>query len=115
METPNRRSSRSNFGAILVCFGLTSAIAIVLLVTALVVWMSYMTGSLIASALIVGGFFALLSYVIYLLAIRDALERFNTQIATIYEVARVVQTGYEWVTEKILLFMNLREELRDKK
>lgn len=106
----NNKTPRGHFVAALVWFGLTTAIAIVLLVAALVVWLSELTGSFIASALLIGGFFAVLSMVIYLLVIRDAMERFRTQLETIYEVARLAQTGYEWIVEKLLLFIRPREE-----
>lgn len=104
----NRRTSRTNYVTTFAFFGLTTTIAIVLLITALVVWLTQLLGSVIASTLLVGGFFAVLSLVIYWLAIRDAVENIRTQFQTVYEVARLAQAGYEWVSEKILLFMNLR-------
>ena len=82
--------------------------------TALVVWLSSVTGSFIVSALILGGLFALLAFVIYLLAIRDAVDHIRSQAETVYEVARAAQTGYEWLTEKVTLFLRLREEFRSK-
>ena len=66
------------------------------------------------SALILGGLFALLAFVIYLLAIRDAVDHIRSQAETVYEVARAAQTGYEWLTEKVTLFLRLREEFRSK-
>ena len=87
---------------------------VLLLLTALVVWLSSVTGSFIVSALILGGLFALLAFVIYLLAIRDAVDHIRSQAETVYEVARAAQTGYEWLTEKVTLFLRLREEFRSK-
>ena len=63
---------------------------------------------------ILGGLFALLAFVIYLLAIRDAVDHIRSQAETVYEVARAAQTGYEWLTEKVTLFLRLREEFRSK-
>lgn len=60
-----------------------------------------MTGSFIVSALILGGLFTLLAFVIYLLAIRDAVDHIRSQAETVYEVARAAQTGYEWSPKRL--------------
>lgn len=75
MGMDNRKTSGGSFVAALVFFVMTASIAIFLLLTALVVWLSEVTGSFILSSLIVGGFFAVLAAVIYLLAIREGVER----------------------------------------
>ena len=105
------KPSGGRFIASLLFFAMTAAIAVLLLLTALVVWLSSVTGSFIVSALIL---FALLAFVIYLLAIRDAVDHIRSQAETVYEVARAAQTGYEWLTEKVTLFLRLREEFRSK-
>ena len=106
------KPSGGRFIASLLFFAMTAAIAVLLLLTALVVWLSSVTGSFIVSALILGGLF--LAFVIYLLAIRDAVDHIRSQAETVYEVARAAQTGYEWLTEKVTLFLRLREEFRSK-
>ena len=106
------KPSGGRFIASLLFFAMTAAIAVLLLLTALVVWLSSVTGSFIVSALILGGLFALLAFVIYLLAIRDAVDHIRSQAETVYEVARAAQTGYEWLTEKVTLFLRLRVEVR---
>lgn len=108
METDNRRSARSHFFSRFVYFGLTTVIAVVMLLTALVVWLTDLMGSVIASTLIIGGFFGILAVVIYQLSIRDAVAEIRAQLETVYEVTGLVKTGYEWVTDKLALFMNLR-------
>lgn len=110
----SRNSSGGNFVASLIFFSLTAVIAIMLIITAIVIWLSDLTGSFILSALIVGGFFAVISLVVYMFAIRDAVDRLQDQVETIYEVAQAAKTGYEWVSEKILLFLKLRDELRSR-
>ena len=92
------KPSGGRFIASLLFFAMTAAIAVLLLLTALVVWLSSVTGSFIVSALILGGLFALLAFVINLLAIRDAVDHNRSQAETVYEVARAAQTGYEWLT-----------------
>ena len=111
MGMDNRKTSGGSFVAALVFFVMTASIAIFLLLTALVVWLSEVTLSLIhiLSSLIVGGFFAVLAAVIYLLAIREGVERIRDQVETVYDVARAAKEGYEWLTDKFLLFMKLRE------
>ena len=108
MGMDNRKTSGGSFVAALVFFVMTASIAIFLLLTALVVWLSEVTGSFILSSL-VGGFFAVLAAVIYLLAIREGVERIRDQVETVYDVARAAKEGYEWLTDKFLLFMKLRE------
>ena len=70
------KPSGGRFIAALLFFATTAGIAILLLLTALVIWLSSVTGSFIASALIAGGFFAVLALLVYLFAIRDA-KRFT--------------------------------------
>ena len=105
------KPSGGRFIASLLFFAMTAAIAVLLLLTALVVWLSSVTGSFIVSALILGGLFALLAFVIYLLAIRDAVDHIRSQAETVYEVARAAQTGYEWLTEKVTLFLRDRKSV----
>ena len=109
MGTDNRKTSGGSFVAALVFFVMTASIAIFLLLTALVEWLSVVTGSCSLSSLIVGGFFAVLAAVIYLLAIREGVERIRDQVETVYDVARAAKEGYEWLTDKFLLLMKLRE------
>ena len=52
------KPSGGRFIAALLFFATTAGIAILLLLTALVIWLSSVTGSFIASALIAGGFFS---------------------------------------------------------
>ena len=68
------KPSGGRFIAALLFFATTAGIAILLLLTALVIWLSSVTGSFIASALIAGGFFAVLALLVYLFAIRDAVS-----------------------------------------
>ena len=110
----NRTSSRRSFVSSFVWLTVTAAIAIVLLLTAVVVWLSQLTGSFIASALILGGFFGVVALLIYLLSVRDAIEQIRTEVETVYEVANAAKAGYEWLSEKIVLFLKLRETMRGK-
>ena len=107
------KPSGGRFIAALLFIATTAGIAILLLLTALVIWLSSVTGSFIASALIAGGFFAVLALLVYLTAIRDAVEQIRRQAETVYEVAHAAQTGYEWLAGKVSLFLKLREELQN--
>ena len=108
------KPSGGRFIAALLFFATPAGIAILLLLTALVIWLSSVTGSFIASALIAGGFFAVLALLVYLFAIRDAVEQIRRQAETVYEVAHAAQTGYEWLAGKVSLFLKLREEFQKK-
>jgi len=96
-----RSSFRSHFGSALIGFALFAIMAILLLLTAFVVWLAERTGSLIIAAALVGAFFAILSTLIYLLVLRDAIRLIGSRLDTVYEVAHTAQTGYEWLTERI--------------
>lgn len=105
-----RNPSGGRFAVALLMFGVSLLMAILLLLTALLVWLTQATGSLIASALIVGGFFALAAVAVYLLSIRETLERLRAQAETVYEVARAARSGYEWVLGKVAMVLSLRGE-----
>ena len=92
------KPSGGRFIAALLFFATTAGIAILLLLTALVIWLSSVTGS----------------FIVYLFAIRDAVEQIRRQAETVYEVAHAAQTGYEWLAGKVSLFLKLREELQKK-
>lgn len=105
---------QGNFAVALICFVLIAATCVVLLITTLVIWLSSLTGSMIAATLIVSGICFVLALMIYLLALRAPLERIQDQIDTIYEVARAARQGYEWVSDRVSMLLKLREILREK-
>ena len=74
MGMDNRKTSGGSFVAALVFFVMTASIAIFLLLTALVVWLSEVTGSFILSSLIVGGFFAVLAAAAYTVRVSAAVR-----------------------------------------
>ena len=53
-----------------------------------------------------------LGALIYLVSIREAVERIRARAETVYEVARIARSGYEWITEKIALLVWLNDALR---
>lgn len=109
METG--KSSGGGFVVVFLLFGTCIAITILMLLTALVVWLSEVTGSFIAATLILSGLFTVASAGIYLLAIREAVERIRTRAETVYEVARAARSGYEWVMRKVTIVTGLLDLL----
>lgn len=103
----NRLPRGGNFLSTLLFFAICATIAILLLVTALLVWLSEAMGSFVAAALVLGASSAVLAGVIYVFSLRDALERIRTELETVYEVARMAKEGYDWVTEKLRLLLSL--------
>ena len=67
-------SPTGNIVTSLIFFGVTAAIAIILFIDAFVMWLASLTGSVAVAALITGGFFAVIAAVVYLLAVRSALN-----------------------------------------
>ena len=106
-----REPSGGRFVVALLLFATSAVIAVLLLLTALVVWLSALTGSFIASTLILGALFGILAAVIYLLSVREVVERIRTRAETVYEVARAARSGYEWLVEKAA-FLFRRERAR---
>lgn len=105
------KSSGGGFVVVFLLFGTCVAITILMLLTALVVWLSEVTGSFIAATLILSGLFAAASAGIYLLSIREAVERIRTRAETVYEVARAARSGYEWILRKVTLVSGLLDLL----
>ncbi|MBE6182490.1 MAG: hypothetical protein E7148_07335 [Rikenellaceae bacterium] len=87
--------------------------AILLLVTATIIWLSAHIGSFTLSALIVGIGFVILTVSIYILSIRRSVEEMREQVKTIYDVAQLVKQGYEWVSGKLDFFIQIRNSLRN--
>lgn len=100
------------FVVVFLLFGTLVGIALLLLLTALVVWLSQVTGSFIASTLILGGAFALLAAGLYLLSIREAVEQIRARAETVYEVARIARSGYEWISGKVSALIGIYDLLR---
>ena len=68
--------------------------SIVLLVAALVAWLSEYVESRALAAFIVGLLFLLLSRLVYILAARRAIEDINERLTTISDVAYAARKGY---------------------
>ncbi len=97
----------------LICFFLAAVMAILLLVTATTIWLSVHIGSFTLSALIVGVFFVILTILIYMLSIRQSVEEIRGRVETIYDVAQLAKHGYEWVSDKLELILQIRNGLRN--
>ena len=67
-----------------------------------------LTGSVAVAALITGGFFAVIAAVVYLLAVRSALNYVRDRIETVYEVASRIKEGYDWLSDKFSFLSFLR-------
>ncbi|WP_419522311.1 hypothetical protein [Alistipes finegoldii] len=101
-------SPTGNIVTSLIFFGVTAAIAIILFIDAFVMWLASLTGSVAVAALITGGFFAVIAAVVYLLAVRSALNYVRDRIETVYEVASRIQEGYDWLADKFSFLSFLR-------
>lgn len=104
----DNQTSPGNIVSTMLFFGVTAAIAIILFIDAFVMWLASLTGSVALAALITGGFFAILAAVIYLLAVRTAMNHIRDRIETVYEVASRVKEGYDWLSDKFSFLSFLR-------
>ena len=78
----------------IIFFVLTSVMAIILLVAALIMWLSELIGSATSSTLIVGGLFTFVAWLIYVLSIKRCIDYIRDRLDTIYDVALSIRNGY---------------------
>lgn len=100
MASPDKKSRAVVLPLIL--FLLTILPAIGLLIAALTIWLSYLFNSAIWACVVVGAGFLLIAIIVYLVSLRGAVKRVQERMETIYETSRAVQSGFEWVNEKIV-------------
>ena len=96
-------SPTGNIVTSLIFFGVTAAIAIILFIDAFVMWLASLTGSVAVAALI-----TVIAAVVYLLAVRSALNYIRDRIETVYEVASRIKEGYDWLSDKFSFLSFLR-------
>ena len=80
----------------LIIGALAAPAAALLLVVALVVWLSEIMGSIIYPCLILGLFFALLATIIYKVSLRDAMREMNERLSVIYDVTKLLSEVVGW-------------------
>ncbi len=106
MSTGNKSAGSGNFFLALLLFCVTAMIAVVLLIV-----VSEWLGSFTWAALLVGGVFVLAAAGIYFFAIKDPVRQIRARIETVYDVARLLKQGYDWVAAKLEFFVRLKHEL----
>ena len=97
----NENQPRRHLITPIVVFGITALIAVVMLLWALVIWLAQLTGSMIWATLILGGVFALIALIVYLDSVRPAVQYISDQLDNIAEMAQIVRSGYNWITDKL--------------
>lgn len=111
MSTNSKSAGGGNFFLALLLFCVLAVMGIVLLIVALVIGVSEWLGSFTWSALLVGGVFLLAAAGIYLLAIKDPVRQIRARVETVYDVARLLKQGYDWVAAKLEFLVRLKNEL----
>lgn len=98
-----------NYGHIapLIYFAATSATAAIMLIITVVIWLAETIGSMRWATLIVSLFFLFVAWLIYMLAVRPALDYIRDRLDTVYDVAYAVQNGYKRAFEYMLKFLDL--------
>ena len=90
----------------LIYFAATAATAAIMLIITVVIWLAEIIGSARWATLIVGSFFLFVAWLIYMLAVRPALDYIRDRLDTIYDVAHAVQNGYKRGFEFLILFLD---------
>lgn len=88
----------------LILFVLTLLSALGLLIAALTIWLSWLFDSTVLSCIVVGSMFLLIAVAIYLAALRGAIKRMQERLETVYQTSRAIQSGFDWINDKILKF-----------
>jgi uncharacterized membrane protein YbhN (UPF0104 family) len=70
---------------------------VILLMTALVIWLTELIGSASLAALCLAGVFLLIAWMIYVVWTRPVVDYINEKLDTIYDVAFAARNGYEVV------------------
>ena len=83
--------------ASIVFFITAATAAVVLFVTALVMWLAELLDSGALAAVIVGAVFALAAWIIYSVSGRRSIRYINDRMETVYEVAYAVRNWYKLV------------------
>ena len=78
----NENQPRRHLITPIVVFGITALIAVVMLLWALVIWLAQLTGSMIWATLILGGVFALIALIVYLVSVRPAVQYISDSSTT---------------------------------
>ncbi|MBQ8552733.1 MAG: hypothetical protein IJ976_01185 [Alistipes sp.] len=90
----------------LIYFGATACLAALMLIVTVVIWLAEAIGSARWATLIVGSFFLFVAWLIYMLAVRPALDYIRNRLDTIYDVAYAVQNGYKRAFDFLLRFLD---------
>ncbi len=90
----------------LVLFVAAAVISTSLLLFAIVLFVGDLLGSLVLSLLLIGVVMATIALVIYRGQLRPMFRAVSLQMQTIYEVASVAQSGYNWVLDTIERFIH---------
>lgn len=90
----NKLQSRSVL-APLVFFAVATAMALIMMIATLVMWLTELIGSATWATLIVGGFFTFVAWLIYVLSVKQSILYVKDRLDTIYDVAFAVRNGYK--------------------
>ena len=92
----------------LLSFAAALMAAVILLMTACVIWLTELIGSASLAALIMAGVFLVVSWVVYIVWTRPVIVYINEKLDTIYDVAFAARNGYKVVKSFALkLFFHL--------
>ena len=87
---------RSGFAALSIVL-LAALAAALLLIVALVVWLSDLMGGILYPCIIVGGFMALIAIIVYNVSLRHALRAAHEEILAISEIAKIIRAALSWL------------------
>ena len=95
-------SSGRHFAGALILFALASLLSLLLLVVALLLWLSGLMGSMIGALLLVGSLFLMLAWALYYFSLASAFRQIGLRLETVYEVACRVERGYQMIHHFLL-------------
>lgn len=103
--------SRENGGGhligVITLFVIASFLSSVLLLSALLLFLSELLGSMLFSLLVAGGASMLIALLIYFCSLRPLVNEIREQLHTIYEVATLLRVAVDWLRVKLANLLNL--------
>lgn len=80
-------------------------VASTMLLSALLIYIAEVIGSLIGALLILGAVAAIIAIMLYVCWLRPHFIAIREEVTSIYEMAHLARCGYDWVIKRIELFL----------
>lgn len=98
----NNRESNDHLLGQITLLVIVMLIGSTMLIIALLLWLAEVMGSLTGALVAIGAGCTLISMMLYFGAVRPQVKAIREELSSLYEVARVARSGYQWVSQFII-------------